>query len=46
MRKDVNFLIEKPLTNNLESANKLINALTKMYPSITIDDGEGIPYSK
>ena len=27
MRKNVNFLIEKPLTNNLESADKLIDAL-------------------
>ena len=30
----------------LETMNKLINSLTKMYPSITIDDGEGIPYNK
>lgn len=28
----------------LEIINKLILSLTKMYPSITIDDGEGIPY--
>lgn len=29
----------------LETINKLILSLTKMYPSIKIDDGEGIPYN-
>jgi hypothetical protein len=28
----------------LTTINKLINVVCKMYPSITIDDGEGIPY--
>jgi len=30
----------------LEVINKLINNLTRMYPTITIKDGEGIPYDK
>jgi hypothetical protein len=30
----------------LDTVNKLINSITRMYPKITIDDGEGIPYSK
>jgi hypothetical protein len=30
----------------LEVINRLINGLTRMYPKITIKDGEGIPYSK
>lgn len=30
----------------LDTINKLINNITRMYPKITIDDGEGIPYSK
>jgi hypothetical protein len=30
----------------LDTLNKIINSLTRMYPKITIDDGEGIPYSK
>jgi hypothetical protein len=30
----------------LDTLNKVINNITRMYPKITIDDGEGIPYSK
>lgn len=30
----------------LDTVNKLINNITRMYPKITIDDGEGIPYNK
>lgn len=30
----------------LDTLNKIINNITRMYPKITIDDGEGIPYSK
>jgi hypothetical protein len=30
----------------LDTLNKVINSLTRMYPKITIDDGEGIPYIK
>ncbi len=30
----------------LDIVNKLINNITRMYPKITIDDGEGIPYNK
>lgn len=30
----------------LDTLNKIINSLTRMYPKITIDDGEGIPYIK
>jgi hypothetical protein len=25
--------------------DKLVNILSKMYPNITIEDGEGIPYN-
>jgi hypothetical protein len=28
----------------LDTLNKVINNITRMYPKITIDDGEGIPY--
>jgi hypothetical protein len=28
----------------LDTLNKVINSLTRMYPKITIDDGEGMPY--
>jgi hypothetical protein len=28
----------------LDTVNKLINSITRMYPKITIEDGEGIPY--
>ncbi len=28
----------------LDTLNKIINSLTRMYPKITIEDGEGIPY--
>lgn len=28
----------------LDTVNKLISSITRMYPKITIDDGEGIPY--
>ena len=31
--------------NRLTSINNLVNALTKQYSDITIDDGEGIPYN-
>jgi hypothetical protein len=30
--------------DRLNTMDKLINILSKMYPNITIDDGEGIPY--
>jgi hypothetical protein len=30
----------------LITINNIMNILTKMYPNVTIDDGEGIPYSK
>jgi hypothetical protein len=30
----------------LDTLNKLINNITRMYPKITIEDGEGIPYNK
>jgi hypothetical protein len=30
----------------LDILNKLINNITRMYPKITIEDGEGIPYNK
>jgi hypothetical protein len=29
----------------LDTVNKMINNITRMYPKITIDDGEGIPYN-
>ena len=31
--------------DRLNSMDKLINILSKMYPNIKIDDGEGIPYN-
>ena len=31
--------------DRLNTMDKLINILSKMYPNITIDDGEGIPYN-
>ena len=30
----------------LDTLNKIINNITRMYPKITIDDGEGIPYDR
>jgi hypothetical protein len=30
----------------LITINNIMNILTKMYPNVTIDDGEGIPYNK
>ena len=31
--------------DRLNTMDKLVNILSKMYPNITIDDGEGIPYN-
>jgi hypothetical protein len=30
----------------LDTMNKIVNIVTGMYPKITIEDGEGIPYNK